>query len=160
MNRQSPLSVEEWQGFIAENSQNEAVRMIISILDDAQPKLNLPSELIVPVISSMAAKMTAATQLGTTLQQIDKFLPLVSSQESAPAVFEGLKSAAKAFANSAALSNTWPEKFNAVFDISLEENVDERDVNDIIQSIKTNLRNKFPKMKAYIKAEPKYVYNL
>ena len=120
MNRQSPLSVEEWQGFIAENSQNEAVRMIISILDDAQPKLNLPSELIVPVISSMAAKMTAATQLGTTLQQIDKFLPLVSSQESAPAVFEGLKSAAKAFANSAALSNTWPEKFNAVLNLAVQ----------------------------------------
>lgn len=120
MNQQAPLSVEEWHWFVNENSQNEAVRIIVAILDDPQPKLTIPSELIAPIMSNLTGKMTAAPQLSKTLEQIDKFVPLVTTQDSAPQVFEALKGAAKTFANAPALLNQWPEKFNAVLNLAAQ----------------------------------------
>jgi len=52
------------------------------------------------------------------------------------------------------------DKCNVVFDIALEENVDEQEACDTIQSIQEEFKNRFPKMKTVIKAEPKYAYNL
>jgi len=120
MNQQSPLNLEEWHRFTDENSQNETVRIILAILEDAQPKLTLPRELIVPVSSSLAGKMASSTQLGQTLDQIGKFLPLVANADTAPAVFDGIKAAVKSFANSPALANQWPEKFNAVMNLIVQ----------------------------------------
>jgi len=52
------------------------------------------------------------------------------------------------------------DKCNVVFDIALEENVDEQETYDVINSIKENFKKVFPEMKTVIKAEPKYVLNL
>ena len=52
------------------------------------------------------------------------------------------------------------DRCKVVFDIALEENVDEQEIYDIIRSIQEEFKGKFPEMKAVIKAEPKYVYNL
>jgi cation diffusion facilitator family transporter len=51
-------------------------------------------------------------------------------------------------------------KCNVVFDISLQKDVDEKDARDVIRSIKDKFREKFPEMKVFIKAEPRYVYNV
>jgi len=51
-------------------------------------------------------------------------------------------------------------KCNVIFDIALEEDVDEQDSHDIISAVKRRFKSKFPGLKAVIKAEPKYVYNL
>jgi len=47
-----------------------------------------------------------------------------------------------------------------VFDISLQKDVDERDASDIIRSIQDRFRQKFPLMKVFIKAEPRYAYDI
>lgn len=51
-------------------------------------------------------------------------------------------------------------KCNVVFDIALEEDVDEQQTYDIIRSIRDKFKKRFPEMKTVIKAEPKYAYNL
>jgi len=117
MNRETPLTVEEWYRFSEENSQNEAVRIIISILEDPQTKLTIPDEYIVPIVSGLSGKMADSAQLGNTLNLINKFLPMVIHKESTPQVFEAIKSAAKTYANSSALANQWPEKFGAVLNL-------------------------------------------
>jgi len=117
MNRENPLSVDEWQRFTDENAKNEAIRMITTILDDPQPKLTIPSEYIVPVVSGLVNKMTTAAQLKNTLDQINKFLSLVASEDSKGAVLEALKKAAKSLTNAPSLANQWPEKFNAVLNL-------------------------------------------
>lgn len=52
------------------------------------------------------------------------------------------------------------DKCNVVFDIVLKEDTDEQETYDIIRSIQEKFTGKFPEMKAVIKAEPKYVYNV
>jgi len=113
MNRENPLRVDEWQRFTQENSRNEAIQIITAMLDDPQPKLNIPSKYMVPVVSGLVSKMTAAPQLKNTLDQINKFLPLVAAKDSKGEVLEALKKAAKKLATAPALANQWPEKFNA-----------------------------------------------
>ncbi len=117
MNRENPLSVDEWHRFTDENSRNDAIRIINTMLDDPQPKLNIPSEYVVPVVSGLASKMTSASQLKNTLDQINKFLPLVATNDSKGEVLEALKKAAKTLANSPALANQWPEKFHAMLNL-------------------------------------------
>ena len=51
------------------------------------------------------------------------------------------------------------DKCNVVFDIALEENTDEQEIYDIINSIQEKFKKRFPGMKTFIKAEPKYAYN-
>jgi len=117
MNQETPLTVEEWHRFSEENSQNEAVRIIISILEDPQTKFTIPEEYIVPIVSGLSGKLANSAQLGNTLNLINKFLQMVTHKESAPQVFDAIKSAAKRFANSSALANQWPEKFRAVLNL-------------------------------------------
>jgi len=47
---------------------------------------------------------------------------------------------------------------NAVFDIVLKRGVGEREAHDIVVSVKKKFSARFPKMRPYIKAEPKYAY--
>lgn len=51
-------------------------------------------------------------------------------------------------------------RFNAVFDIGLEENAGEHETCDIVRAIREKLKEQFPDMRTIIKAEPKYVYNV
>lgn len=120
MNQEQPLTAEEWQKFSEENSKKEAIRVITAILDEPQPKLNLPGEIILPVVTGITRKMTLSVQLAPTLDLINKFLPLVSSEDTASQVFEALKASAKSFANSPALADHWPEKFNAVLNLAVQ----------------------------------------
>jgi len=120
MNRENPLRVDEWQRFTQENSRNEAIQIITAMLDDPQPKLNIPSKYMVPVVSGLVSKMTAAPQLKNTLDQINKFLPLVAAKDSKGEVLEALKKAAKKLATAPALANQWPEKFNAVLNLVIQ----------------------------------------
>ncbi|MEA3325796.1 MAG: hypothetical protein U9R53_00540 [Chloroflexota bacterium] len=117
MNRENTLSVEEWYRFVDENSKNEAVRIITAILDDPQPRLTIPGDLVVPVVSGLVSKMTSATQLKNTLDQINKFLTLVATKDSHAEVLEALKKSAKTLANAPALANQWPEKFQAALNL-------------------------------------------
>jgi len=119
MNREKPLSVDEWQSFTDENSKNEAIKIITAMLDDPQPKLTIPRDYIVPIVSGMVSKMTAAPQLKNTLDQINKFLTLVAAEDSKTAVLEALKKAAKSLSNAQSLANQWPEKFNAVLNLAI-----------------------------------------
>lgn len=50
-------------------------------------------------------------------------------------------------------------KCNVVFDIALEKDADEQETYDIKYSIERKIRIKFPQMKIFIKAEPKYAYD-
>jgi cation diffusion facilitator family transporter len=52
-----------------------------------------------------------------------------------------------------------PEKCSTVFDVALEESVDEGETYDIIRSVKREFRKAFPKMKTVVKADPRYAYN-
>jgi hypothetical protein len=119
MNQESPLTVEEWRRFSEENSQKDAVRIIVSILEDPKVKLTIPEEFILPIVSSLTGKVYDAGQLGGVLDQINKFLIMVASKDAAPQVFDALKEAARTFAHSSALANQWPEKFNAVLNMVL-----------------------------------------
>jgi len=49
---------------------------------------------------------------------------------------------------------------NVVFDIVLEQDVDEQETYDIIRSISEKFKTKFPEMKTVIKTEPKYAYSI
>ncbi|MFC1563101.1 cation diffusion facilitator family transporter [candidate division KSB1 bacterium] len=51
-------------------------------------------------------------------------------------------------------------KCNVVFDIALEQDVDEQEIYDIIRSIQEKFKDRFPEMRTIIKAEPKYAYNI
>ena len=119
MNREKTLSPDEWEYFSRENSQNEAVRIIMAILDDPQPALNIPPAYIVPVVNGITKKMAGAGQLGQTLDQINKFLPLVAREELATQVCEALSSSVKTLSNSPALANQWPDKFNAALNLAI-----------------------------------------
>ncbi|MBU0718180.1 MAG: cation-efflux pump [Planctomycetes bacterium] len=52
------------------------------------------------------------------------------------------------------------DKCNVVFEVALEEDVDEQEIHDIIRSIQQEFRGRFPQMKMVVKADPKYAYNL
>ncbi len=52
------------------------------------------------------------------------------------------------------------EKCNVVFDVSLEENVDEQESDDIVRSVRQRFKNRFPGMKTVVKADPKYAYSV
>jgi len=52
------------------------------------------------------------------------------------------------------------DKCKVVFDIALEEDADEQESYDIVRSVQEKLKDEFPEMKAVIKADPKFVYNL
>lgn len=52
------------------------------------------------------------------------------------------------------------DKCKVVFDIALEEDADEQESYDIVHSIQEKLKDEFPEMKAVIKADPKFAYNL
>jgi len=117
MNRENPLSIEEWHAFTAENSQNETVRIILAILEDPQVKLTIPSEYIVPVVQRILSEFTNANQISQVLNQIKKFIPLVCKADSVPQVFDALKESVKNFTNSLTLNNHWPDKFNAAFNL-------------------------------------------
>ena len=117
MNQESPLTAEEWQRFSEENSQKEAIQIIVTMLENPKPVLTIPGAYVVPVVSSLTDKVFGAGQLGDTLDKINKFLVMVIEKDTTPQVFEALKSAAKTFANSTALNNQWPEKFNGVLNM-------------------------------------------
>ena len=117
MNQESPLTVEEWRRFSEENSQKEAVRIIVAMLEDPKVKLTIPDETIVSVVSSLLIKLIDASKLGSTLDQINKFLVMVANENTASKVFEALKYAVNAVANSPSLAQQWPEKFNAVLNL-------------------------------------------
>ncbi len=51
------------------------------------------------------------------------------------------------------------EKCNVVFDVALEENVDEQESYDIIRSVQRKFKNTFPRMKTIVRADPKYAYS-
>ncbi len=52
------------------------------------------------------------------------------------------------------------DKCNVVFDIALEQNVDEKESYEVIVFIQEKFKVKFPEMRTAIKAEPKFAYNL
>ena len=139
MNLENPLSLEEWHRFKDENSLNEAVQIIVSLLDDPQPKLNIPSEYIKPVVNAIASKLTSFDQLRNTLDLVNKFLILVTDNASKAEVLESLKNAAKSFANSPALANLWPEKFNAVLNLIILGTklgvINEKTANSFVQNL-------------------------
>ncbi|QRN82840.1 hypothetical protein JR338_10510 [Chloroflexota bacterium] len=117
MNQESPLSVEEWQRLAEENSQKEAIRIIAAILDDPKVKLTVPDEYIVPVVSSLSLNILDTSKLGSTLDQINKFLVMAFTEDTVSQIFDALGGAASTFANSTALNNQWPEKFRAVLNL-------------------------------------------
>lgn len=51
------------------------------------------------------------------------------------------------------------DKCRVVFDIVLEEDVDDQERYDIVRSIRERMEGKFPGMKTAIKAEPKFAYS-
>ncbi|MCP4707162.1 MAG: cation transporter, partial [Planctomycetes bacterium] len=53
-----------------------------------------------------------------------------------------------------------PDKCNIVFDLATHEDVDGRESAYLIDSLKQDFNKSFPQMKVFIKAEPRYVYNL
>ncbi len=52
------------------------------------------------------------------------------------------------------------EKCNVVFDVTLEEDVDEQESNDIVRSVRQRFKVRFPGMKTVVKADPKYAYSV
>ena len=52
------------------------------------------------------------------------------------------------------------DKCNVVFDIALSQDADEQETHDIIYSIQEKFKARFPEMKVFIKAEPRFAYNL
>jgi len=143
MNQESLLTVEEWRKFSEENSQKEAVRIIVTILEDSKAKLTIPDEYILPVVSSLSAKVFNAAQLSSTLDQINKFLAMVASKDTAQKVFDALKEASKTFANSPALNQQWPDKYNAVLNL-------------IILGVKLNVINA-ENVSTFVQDLPKYM---
>jgi hypothetical protein len=117
MNQESPLTAKEWLRFAEENSQKDAIQIIDDILEDPKVQLTIPAAYIVPVVSNLTSKVFGANQLNGTLDQINKFLAMVASEETNPQVFAAIKDAARTFANSTNLNNQWPEKFHAVLNM-------------------------------------------
>ena len=69
--------------------------------------------------SSLSAQVYDASKLGSTLEQIDKFLGMVANKDTAPKVFEAIKDAATTVANSTGLVQQWPEKLNGVLHLAI-----------------------------------------
>ncbi|MBG0785804.1 MAG: hypothetical protein H0S79_11945 [Anaerolineaceae bacterium] len=114
MNQEALLTVEEWRRFAGENSEKEAVRIVVTLLEDPKVQLTIPDEFIVPVVSSLSGQIYDSSKLSSTLEQIDKFLGMVANKDTTPKVFEALKDAAKTVANSTGLIQQWPDKLNGV----------------------------------------------
>lgn len=117
MNQEATLTLEEWRSFIDTNNQNEAVKIILAILDDPQAKLTIPNNLVVPVIRAITANLHSINQLGDVLGKIDRFVPMVASTETWTDLYQALKDTAIFFGNSPAFGNQWAERFNATFRI-------------------------------------------
>lgn len=72
MNRENSLSIEEWRSFVDANSLQEAKKIILLILEDPQPKLEIPSDYVVPMISEITTKLTSLNQIQQVLDQMLK----------------------------------------------------------------------------------------
>jgi hypothetical protein len=114
INRENTMTIEEWQSFIEANSQKETVRVILAILDDPNLKLQIPGDYVQPVVSKLISQMDSIDHLESTLNKINKFILLISTNENKPHVFDTLKEAVRSMANSNIIGQKWAEKFDSV----------------------------------------------
>jgi hypothetical protein len=88
----------------------------LKILDDPAAQLELPPEMISPVIASIRETLDSQAQTPVTvksvLDQIDKFLKFMSVDGKQPEVFESLKATAQFLTSTPALEHQWAERFN------------------------------------------------
>lgn len=117
MNQEKRLSVEEWLGFVDANSQKEASRIILTMLQDPQPNFEIPNAFVVPVATAICDTLSNPNQFGDVLGKIHKFVQLVTNAESAQHVFEALKLGAKTFATTAVLARHWADRFDALLNL-------------------------------------------
>ena len=117
MNQEKHLSVEEWHSFVDANSQQEATKIILIMLQDPQPDFEIPNAFVVPVATAIYDKLLSPNQLGQVLNQIQKFVHLVTDAESAQHVFEALRLSAKTFATTAVLARHWVDRFDTLLSL-------------------------------------------
>ena len=117
MNQQKPLQQDEWNVLLKATSQQDVVNLVLKILEDPQPHLELPGNLIPPVMAAIRGRIDSTTdieKLGEVLEQIQKFVGLAASKDRLPKIFEALRETAQFFAATDSLSRQWAERFNAV----------------------------------------------
>ncbi len=117
MNQEEKLSPDEWRVYSQAASQQEASKLIVEILDEPQPKLDLPHELIEPVMNVIRGKLDNAQKLQMVLDEIAKLIKLITREENKSEIFDSFKKTIKFFDSSYVLSQQWAEKFNASFNI-------------------------------------------
>lgn len=114
MNQEKPLSIEEWYSFIAANSQQEAAKIILTILEDSKPEFEIPNDLVVPVVTAINNKLVSMNEFAQVLDLIDKFVRLVAKAENFQNVFDALKFSARNFATTGVLANNWLARYEAI----------------------------------------------
>lgn len=120
MNQLKPLSPQEWDVLVKATSQKQVIELVLKILNDPQPRLNLPGSLIPSVFAAIRAKLDQMDEVDKencrkeVLDNTDKLVGLVATEDRLPQVFESLKSSVRELAKTAALQQLWPNRFSAV----------------------------------------------
>ena len=115
MHHETPLTVEEWHSFLETNSQPEAVRIISAILEEEQPKLDIPNTLVLSVTNDITSKFSLVNQLNDTINKLEKFFKcLMTTSDNLQYVFEALKSSVDFLAKTNVLLNNWIDRFDVI----------------------------------------------
>jgi len=117
MNQQRLLSPNEWNVLAKATSQQEVIEIVLTILEDPQPRLDLPESLFPCVVAAIRAKLAwmedTGNRLKEVLDEIDKLVSLAATRDRLQHVLDSLKSTARELATTTSLQRQWAERFNA-----------------------------------------------
>jgi hypothetical protein len=117
-NQQRPLTPDEWYVLSKATSPSESADLVLQILEDPQPRLDIPGGMVPSVVTAIRARLSWSADTDNRLKGVldttEKLVGLVGTGERLPHVFESLKATAREVAMTGALSQQWPERFSGV----------------------------------------------
>lgn len=118
MDRQKPLSQGEWTILEKAAKQGKTADIILEILNDPRPVLNLPTNLVEAVFKALLDEFARPGPLvnryNLLFSKTDKLIALIFSEDSRHVIVDALKIYFKYFPSGQAFEQDWPTRFRAV----------------------------------------------